>query len=62
VGNGEFVEVFVDEVLVLQLVWYGERSGHVGLLVDRGQATFENLEVLALQPELSASGGRRWRG
>jgi hypothetical protein len=49
VGNGEFVEVFVDDVLVLQLVWYGERSGHLGLLVDRGEATFENLEVIRLQ-------------
>ena len=51
VGNGEFLEVFLDSVLVLQCVWYGDRSGRVGILVDRGTASFANLELLALSAE-----------
>jgi beta-fructofuranosidase len=48
VGNGEFVEVFLDDELVLQTVWYGSRYGDVGLLVDRGRAEFRDLELLSL--------------
>ena len=48
VGNGEFVEVFLDDELVLQTVWYGHRRGDVGLLVDRGRAEFRDLELLSL--------------
>ncbi len=48
VGDGEFIEVFLDDELVLQCVWYGPRSGDVGFLVDRGRATFADLELLAL--------------
>lgn len=48
VSNGEFLEVFLDEELVLQCVWYGARRGDVGVLVDRGQACFRELELLAL--------------
>ena len=48
VGNGEFVEMFLDEELVLQTVWYGSRHGDVGLLVDRSRAEFRDLELLSL--------------
>lgn len=48
VGNGEFIEVFLDDELVLQSVWYGARSGAVGLLVDRGRAEFCDLELQTL--------------
>ncbi len=48
VGNGEFVEVFLDDELVLQTVWYGSRRGDIGLLVDRGRAEFRDLELLSL--------------
>ena len=47
VGNGEFTEVFLDDELVLQCVWYGPRSGDVGFLVDRARATFADFELLA---------------
>lgn len=47
-GNGEFVEVYVDDELVLQFVWYGARSGRTGVLVDRGSAVFTDVELLSL--------------
>lgn len=48
VGNGIFIEVFVDDVLVLQFVWYGAPAGRLGLIVDRGAARFTELEAVAL--------------
>ncbi len=51
VGNGEFVEVFLDDELVLQTVWYGSGRGDVGLLVDRGRAEFRDLELLSLDED-----------
>ena len=42
VANGEFIEVFLDDELVLQTVWYGPAHGDVGLLVDRGRRSSPN--------------------
>lgn len=55
VGNGEFIEVYVDDVLTLQFVWYGPRHGRLGMLVDRGTATFGPMTATALATRQGAT-------
>ena len=49
VNIGDFVEAYVDDVLVLQFVSYiGAAEGPAGLLLDRGTAKFHQVEISAL--------------
>lgn len=40
---GEFVEVYIDDVFLLQCLTYFAFDGYAGLMVDRGQAVFSNI-------------------
>jgi beta-fructofuranosidase len=48
VAKGEFIEAFLDGVLVLQLVRYRFDKGFFGLMVEQGKATFRELEAYEL--------------
>lgn len=39
----EFIEVYIDEILVLQFVTYFKPGKNLALMVDRCEATFENI-------------------
>ena len=53
-ASGEFIEVYLDEVLLLQVLRYRLGGGQIGLLVDRGTAEFRDLSIspLATSPSL----------
>lgn len=40
---GEFIEVYIDEILVLQFVTYFKPGKNLALIVDRSEASFENI-------------------
>ena len=49
VNIGDFVEVYVDNVLTLQFISYiGVAEGTVGLLLDRGSAKFSQVDISVL--------------
>lgn len=48
VSKEQYLEMYVDEVLVLQCVHYAVRGGHFALIVDRAQAVFEDTEACRL--------------
>ncbi len=43
IANDKFIEVYVDEVLLLQFVWYFSFEGRFGLLTDRADTRFERI-------------------
>ena len=46
---GSFIELYIDEILVLQFVCYvGAEQGSMGLLVDRGTACFSDVSISEL--------------
>ncbi len=47
-ANREFIEVYIDDVLVLQFVCHFTPEGRFGLLVDRGAARFTNISAREL--------------
>ena len=48
-ASGEFIEVYLDEVLLLQVLRYRLGCGQIGLLVDRGTAEFRDLSISPLE-------------
>lgn len=48
VSKDQYLEVFVNDVLMLQCVHYAARQGHLGLMVDRGEAAFIQPEAYRL--------------
>ena len=48
VAKNSIFEVFIDDVLVLQLYHSLHRSGHLGLFVEEGTAEFSHLHVVSL--------------
>ena len=48
VAKGEFYEVYVDDVMVLNFVRYRPIDGRFGLLVDSGKAAFREIEAVSL--------------
>jgi hypothetical protein len=49
VGNEKFIEVYVDEILYLQFVFYFSDEGFFGLLLDRAEGSFENISSEKLE-------------
>ena len=48
VAKGEFFEVYVDNVLVLNFVRYRPADGRFGLFVEQARATFQEVEAVSL--------------
>ncbi|TXK84475.1 hypothetical protein [Paenibacillus sp. N3.4] len=48
VAKGEFMEVYIDEQLILQFVSYAENKGFFGLIVDRGHGIFKEIQAREL--------------
>lgn len=48
VANGPFIEVYIDEVLYLQLVSYYADEGRFGLLLDRAEGRFDGVRAAEL--------------
>jgi len=48
-ANDKFIEVYIDDVLILQFVWYFSFEGKPGLLVDRAKVRFENIRARRLE-------------
>jgi beta-fructofuranosidase len=48
VCKGTFYEVYVDEVLLINCVRYSRPDGELGLIVEQGEAVFQNLNVIGL--------------
>jgi sucrose-6-phosphate hydrolase SacC (GH32 family) len=48
IGNGKFIEVYIDEVLYLQFVSYFNSEGLFGLLLDRAEGSFERISAQSL--------------
>ena len=42
-AKGEFYEVYLDEVLMLNFVRYALPEGRFGLMVEQGEAEFSDL-------------------
>jgi hypothetical protein len=51
VANDKFIEVYIDEVLYLQFVFYFSDSGRFGLLLDRAEGNFANISARELNIE-----------
>jgi len=49
VAKGEFYEVYLDDVLMLNFVRYALPEGRFGLIVEKGKAAFTDLQALALE-------------
>ena len=47
--NNQFIEVYLNDVLILQFVCYLNGEGRFGLLLDRAQGTFENITARELE-------------
>lgn len=45
VASGPFYEVYLDEILLINCVRYGMRSGATGLFVEQGTARFDSLTI-----------------
>lgn len=48
VSKDQYLELYVDGVLMLQSVHYSAREGYFGLLADRAEAVFEGIEAYEL--------------
>lgn len=49
VSKDKYLEFYIDDILVLQSVFYAAREGMMGLVVDRGQAVFEDISAYELE-------------
>ena len=49
VAKNEYLEFYVDDVLVMQNVFYASPEGFLGLVVDRGKARFEDIRACRLE-------------
>lgn len=49
VSKDKYLEFYIDDVLVLQDVFYAAREGLLGLVVDRGEAVFEDISAYRLE-------------
>lgn len=49
VSKEQYVEMYVDEVLMIQCVHYAYREGYFGLIADRSEAEFEGTEAYELR-------------
>jgi hypothetical protein len=48
-AKAEFIEVYLDEALILSYVRYQPSSGPLGLYIEAGQGTFANLQVAGIR-------------
>ncbi len=49
IAKGDFFEVYLDDVLVLNFVRYQPPKGRLGLFVEAGEGTFSNLRAASLK-------------
>ena len=49
IAKGEFFEVYLDDVLVLNFVRYEPPKGRLGLFIEAGDGTFSNVRAVSLK-------------
>lgn len=49
ISKDKYLEFYLDGMLIMQCVFYAAREGLMGLVVDRGEAVFEDIDACLLK-------------